>query len=123
MDLPADAAQFVPVSNVSRPPRARAARYTLLRVLAAARAIDGGRSDCHVDRPVSAKTGTEFLRFTGVTAIRFLPGFVAPAGLFREAAAPTLVFATDALAERVVAAGCTGVQFRHPLWLAPGFEG
>lgn len=122
MDLPDGAAQFVPVENVSRPPRARAARYSLLRVLAQARAIDGERSDCHVDRPVSVKTGAEVLRLAGVTAIRLLSGFEPPADLFREIAAPTIVFATDALAERVIAAGCTGVQFRHPLWFAPGFE-
>ena len=122
MDLPSDIAQFLPIINVSRPPRARAARYSLLHLLAFARAIDGERSDCHVDRPTSAKTGAQVLRFTGLTAVRFLPDFEPPADLFREAAAPTVLLATDALAQRVIDAGCTGVQFRHPLWFAPGFE-
>ncbi len=51
-----------------------------------------------------------------------MQGIVKAVGDFREAAAPTFVLATDALAQRVVDAGCTGVQFRHPLWFAPGFE-
>lgn len=62
------------------------------------------------------------LRFTGLTAIRFLPGFEPSADLFQEKAAPTVLLATGALAQRVLDAGCTGVQFRHPLWFAPGFE-
>lgn len=122
MALPEHDAQLLSVRNVSRPPRARSARYSLLHVLAHARAIDGERSDCHVDRPVSAKTGEQVLRFTGLTGIRFLSGLEPPADLFRETAAPMVVLATDALAERVIAAGCTGVQFRHPLWFAPGFD-
>ncbi len=122
MALPDDVAQFLPVRNVSRPPRARAARYSLLHVRAFARAVDGERSDCHVDRVVSAKTGAELVRLKGLTAMRFLPGFVPSADLFREATAPTFLLATDALAERVLDAGCTGVQFRHPLWFAPGSE-
>lgn len=122
MGLPDGAAQFLPVRNVSRPPRARAARYSFLHVRAFARAVDGHRSDCHVDHPRSAKTGAEVLSIGGLTAIRLLPGFEPPADLFREAAAPTILLATDALAQRVLDAGCTGVQFRHLLWFAPGFD-
>ena len=122
MDLPENAAQFVPVRNVSRPPRARAARYSLLHVLASGRVVDGDRSDCHVDHPVSARTGERIMRLKGLTGIRFLPGAAPPADLFVEAAAPTVLLATDALAGRVLEAGCTGVQFRHSLWFAAGFE-
>lgn len=122
MDLPEDAAQFVPVRNVSRPPRARAARFSLLHVLASGRVVDGDRSDCHVDHPVSARSGERIMRLKGLTAIRFLPDATPPADLFVEAAAPTVLLATDALAGRVLEAGCSGVQFRHPLWFAAGFE-
>lgn len=122
MELPDDVAQFVPIRNVSRPPRARAARYSLLHVLASGRVVDGDGSDCHVDHPVSARSGERIMRLKGLTAIRFLPDSAPPADLFVEAAAPTLLLATDALAGRVLEAGCTGVQFRHPLWFAAGFE-
>ena len=122
MDLPDDVVQFLPIKNLNRPPRARVARYSLLHVLASARAVDGERSECHLDRYRSAKTGAEVLELAGLTLIRFLPDFAQSCDLFREAAAPTITLVTDALAQRVISAGCTGVQFRHPLWFAPGFD-
>ena len=65
MGLPDDVENFLPIRNVSRPPRARAARYSLLQILASARAIDGERSDCHVDRRAPRCSGTPALPRSG----------------------------------------------------------
>ena len=86
------------------------------------RAIDGESSNCHVEHYRSAKTQAECQRYVGLTCIRLHPGFRPPAALFRDSVETTVVFATDALAERMIEAGCTGVLFRHPLWFAPGCE-
>ena len=122
MDVPESAAEFLPVRNLSRTLRARAAQYSLLHVRAFADAIDAARSDCQVETYASAKTQGTCERYIGLTGIRLRPGFTPPADLFRDTVEQTILFATDALAERVIGAGCTGVQFRHPLWFAPGCE-
>jgi hypothetical protein len=81
------------------------------------KAIDPDASKCVVRTRTSAKTGDVITAFTGISQMRFRPDMQIPADLFFDANATIHLLATDALAQRVLDAGCVGVQFRHPLWL------
>ena len=116
MALPDWAVSYVPAVIESGSRRAHARGYAMMYPLALADAIDPEASVCTVDTDKSAKTGNLVAFIAGFGQVRFKPGLKAPCDLFRNAVSSLLIFATDDLAQRVLAEGCTGVQFEHPLW-------
>jgi hypothetical protein len=82
-----------------------------------AEVIDPEASECRVNTFTSAKTGDTITNISGVGVMRFKAGKKAPADLFFDPLGERVyLLAADALAKRVLDAGCTGIQFEHPLW-------
>lgn len=118
MALPDWVADIRPIDLVAGGAEARAKDYHFVRVRAFADAIDFAASDARLSKFRSAKTGAMITSVDWLSRIRIREGFKPTADLFEDATAQTRCFATDALAERVLAAGCTGIAFVHPQWFA-----
>ena len=116
MALPEWAVSYVPAEIQKGGRRARQQDYALMYVRAFADAIDLDTSLCVAEPAISAKTGEPYISVESVTVIRFKAGLAPPCDLFEDSKDTVSLFATDALAERALAAGCNGVQFAHPLW-------
>jgi hypothetical protein len=121
MALPEWAVHYVPVDLDDSCRAAHEKDYAWMQTLAFAEAVDYRHSPgCKWSTAISAKTGEPYISISWLDRIRFMPGLHVPADLFNDVNASAEYFATDALAERVLAAGCTGVWFVHPLWRAEG---
>jgi hypothetical protein len=116
MGLPDWAVSYVPAVIETGSRRAHAHNYALMYPLAIGDAIDEQASVCTIEQYSSAKTGNLVTDIGGFGQVRFKSGLKVPSDLFINAVNSILIFATDELAQRVLAAGCTGVQFEHPLW-------
>ena len=116
MALPDDAVDYRPAVIEGGSHQARDQDYALMYVRAFAAAIDLETSDLGWRQVISHKTGNPVISVSGISQIRVRPDLDVPADLFTDANATIVLLATDALAERVMAAGCTGVWFVHPLW-------
>ena len=75
-------------------------------------AVDLDRSDVTVEH--LDKDGTKVPRISQRGALRLLDDLDPPCGLFRAAEDGSILIATDAVAEAVVRAGCTGIEFLDP---------
>ena len=117
MALPDRAVDYRPAVIEEGSRQAHDQDYALMYVRAFAAAIDLETSDLGWRRIISHKTGNPVISVSGISQIRVRPDLDVPADLFKDANATIVLLATDALAERVMAAGCTGVWFVHPLWL------
>jgi hypothetical protein len=92
----------------------RAQDYRWLRVLATQPAMDIERSECEARELTNILTGKTFISVRFIDRFAWHPGLVLRSEVVRIAESTTYILATDALAERVLRAGCTGVEFHHP---------
>ena len=116
MALPDWAVSYVPAEIETGSQLARSQDYALMYPSAFAPVIDPEASECLVQTRISAKTGDAITRISGVGVMRFKADMQAPCDLFYDSRDSVHLLATDALAKRVLDAGCTGIQFEHPLW-------
>jgi hypothetical protein len=113
MDLPEGVVQFMPVDLVAGGAQVRAQEYQLMRVIAHQPAIDLERSVYdEIDGPDEYPGQPR--RITWVGRYVFLDGLRPATEIFRTDETYAVIFVTDALAERVLRAGCTGMEFRDP---------
>ena len=108
---PAEVVEFVPIELVSGGEEARDQDYRLMRVLAEQPAMDLDRSDCKIREQVNWVTGERRQTAEFPNNIVLLDDFQARTSLFRVQEYATAILITDALALRVLQAGCTGVRF------------
>lgn len=111
--LPAETAQFRPIALFTHDPAAAAKGYCLMRLLAGAPAMDRALSDFEEQSFVSHQTGVPD-QFIAVRRFVLSRDITPPAELFWAEEKPDLVIATEALAERVQAAGLSSVIFGDP---------
>ena len=117
MALPEWAVSYLPARIERGSDAARQQDYAVMYVRAFTDAIDIEASDCRWEHAISAKTGQPYISVSSLSVIRFKPWVKPPCDLFIDSTACIQLFATDALAERVLQAGCTGIEFEHPLWM------
>ena len=111
-DMP-EAVEYVPITLLDSSHAVQAQDYRFLNVTAVQLAFD-------LKRSYGGKRN--MVRIGGVTygpkrlvkCYYLLPGFVPATEIFHERELPSILLATDALAERVMKAGCTGVEFMDP---------
>lgn len=115
MALPLEAAQFLPCQITDDSVDGTRERgYCLMHLRVAQPAMDLEQSDCNQEWGTSHKTGKAYLSVTNVKRLVLRSDIEPMHDLFGIAEHPTTVLATDALAERVQRAGCTGVVFLEP---------
>jgi len=112
--------QFVPIDLVAGGKKAQAQDYRLMRVLAKQAAMDLERSECDLNQFTSPITGTQIKSAWWINRFVLLDGFRAKTEIFRVAEAITRILVSDAVAERVLQAGCTGAEFRDPTIVRSG---
>lgn len=111
-DLP-DAIQYLPVTVLDGGKPALAQQYRLLNILAAQPALDLARSG--QGKPDRMRIGGRTYRAPRlVDSYLLLPNIVPATEIFHESQLPGVSIATDAFAERVMKAGCTGIEFIDP---------
>jgi hypothetical protein len=116
MALPDWAASWVPIVIDDRSAAEAADMgYQHLHIRASAQAFDLERSIYKGEWRPSAKDGTPFLDFDhfGIQRFEIVEGFEPPADLFNDTIEPLPNLTTDALAIRVLTAGCANVVFEH----------
>lgn len=111
---PATVIEFRKVEMVTNAAAVHQQNYRWMRVLAHQPAIDVERSDCDVDDTTNPKTGRMFRSLRFINRIALMENLRPQSEIFRADESPTNVFCTDALAQRVLAAGCTGMEFSDP---------
>jgi hypothetical protein len=111
MALPPDSVDYVPIVVQSQDPAVHRQDYQIMRVLAEQPAIDLERSNVEMVEHTDPHIGGVYTEIDFALSIVLVDGFQAKSDLFRPAEWPFSVFATDALAERVMKAGCTGIEF------------
>ncbi len=113
LSLPAPVAEYPAIDLLNGDEAARSQDYRLLRVLAHQPAIDLGRTEHEVDETVTPDGRTS--RILHVLHAIVLRADLAPeTEMFYADELGTNLFAVDALAERVMRAGCTGIWFQDP---------
>lgn len=115
--LPDWAASYVEARVESANLLAVQRHYALLHLRSFVDAIDLATSDCVWRNAISAKTGQPYVSVDELIKVRFKQGLTVPSVAFHDAKEQNQIFATDALASRTIEAKCSGVQFRHPLWI------
>ncbi len=96
-------------------------RYWLFHPTVVKQAVDMQRSVLRLGSHVSAKTGATLPAVSGMEALRFVDGIEAYPGLLVDRTLGSgRLLASDEVARAVVAAGCTGIVFVHPMWITPG---
>ncbi|HUZ65433.1 MAG TPA: DUF1629 domain-containing protein [Acetobacteraceae bacterium] len=108
------AVQYMPIQLVSGSEAARAQDYRLLRILASESPLDMERSICKVEEVVNVVTGRRRPWLRSLNRIVVADGFVPKSEIFCIEEASSNVLVTDALAERLLRAGCTGMRFLDP---------
>jgi len=111
---PKDVVQFVPVELASGSPQARAQEYHLMRVLPRQPAMDLARSECSVDEFTSPLTGQLVRMAMHISKFVLLDTLQPRTEIFRVDEAPSRILASDGIAQRVLLAGCTGMEFADP---------
>jgi len=111
---PSDVVQYWPIELTRASDEARAQDYMLFRILAAQPSMDWERSKYHKHEGRNRRTGEAFISVWMTT--RFVPvaGLVPQTEVFRSAEAEGTILVVDSVAERVMRAGCTGIEFRDP---------
>ena len=107
--------QFAPLEIVAGGEEVRAQDYRVLRVLANQKAMDLDRSECEIEERVNPITG-QLERVPALFTDRFvlLEDLQPRTEIFRLDESPSHVLVADAVAERVLRAGCTGMRFTDP---------
>lgn len=106
--------QYCPVELTSGGFDALAQDYRWFRILASQSAMDMQLSDCEVEQITSVISGKTITIARNIRRFVLPVNFIPATDIFRIA--ETLVFkmTADALAERLLRAGCTGMEFCHP---------
>lgn len=107
MALPPDAAQFLEVDLTESAARVQANDYKIMNIAVLEDAIDVSSSDLAMGR--LAPGSPEIVMSHG--DLRVAPSFHPKYEMFHDRAVRGHVLCTDALALRVLKAGCTGVRF------------
>jgi hypothetical protein len=113
LNQPEHVLQFAPVELLSGGPDVVAQDYRLLRILAHQPALDLERSDCKVKYYPHCRTGEPVRIISQINRYVLLDELQPPAEIFRMDEHPNTILVTDALAQRVLQAGCTGMEFGH----------
>jgi hypothetical protein len=111
---PPEVIQFTPVDLVAGGAEARAQDYRLMRVLARQKAMDLERPDCILEPAVNRITGETYQDPRFITRFVLLKDLRPRTEIFRLDESSSYILVTDTLAERILRAGCTGVEFAHP---------
>jgi hypothetical protein len=111
---PENTVQFAPVELITGGEQARGQDYRLMRVLARQKAMDVDRSDCTREERVNRITGQVETRPIFINRLVLLEGLKPATEIFRIHESTTDILVTDMLAERVLRAGCTGMEFVDP---------
>ncbi len=114
MALPPGVVQYLPVDICAPDPRVHAMDYKALHILAHQPVIDLERSDVTIELKPDRHTGGTYPEFSFDKRWAIRAGFQPQTDLFRSCEDVFAVFVSDALAERVMAAGCLGCVFEHP---------
>ena len=114
MALPPGVAQYLPLDVHSPDPRVHVMDYKVLRVLAHQATVDLAHSDVDVEEETDRHIGGAYNHVTFYRRLALCAGLVPNTDLFHADELGVTMFATDSLAERVMRAGCWGVEFCHP---------
>ena len=115
MALPFETAQFLPCRIAEGSVEATwEMSYFYMYLRAVQPAMDLERSKSKKEACISNKTGAPYLSIDHITQLVLRADLEPQHGLFRMMEHPTTALATDALAERVQRAGCSGVVFLEP---------
>ena len=111
---PPDVVQYWPVDLIRASDEAYEQDYMLMRILAWQEAMDKDRSIYTREDIVNRRAGEELVFISYIQSFVPRPDLVPRTEIFRSAESGLTIFVTDALAERVLRAGCDGVSFREP---------
>lgn len=111
---PGDIVQFLPFDLVRASAAARAQDYRWMRVLARQYGLDLARCDCRVVERPHAETGKPVRSLSNIDFLALRQDLAPLTEIFRLEESPTFILVTDALAARVLRAGCTGTVFSDP---------
>ena len=111
---PPGVVQYWPVDLVRASDEAHGQDYMLLRILASEPAMDLGRSVYNESQSTNRRTGEVLTWRDAVNRIVPIEGIVSRTEIFRVEEDKFTILVTDALAERVLRAGCDGVSFDEP---------
>ena len=113
--LPEHAVQYWPVELLAGAVEAEAQDYRWMRVLLAQHVMDWARSVCKMRAVTNVVTGRRSLMTRSVARFAVRSDLHPIAELFWAIEEPGPgAIATDALAKRVLRAGCTGIAFQNP---------
>lgn len=110
-DMP-EAVEYVPVTLLDSSQAVLAQDYRFLNVTAVQPAFDLKRS--YGKRNTVRIGGVTYRPKRLVKCYYLLPDFAPATEIFHERELSSILLATDSLAERVMRAGCTGVEFMDP---------
>ncbi len=114
MSLPPDVVQYLPIEVRAADPQVHAMCYKAMHVIARQPVIDLDRSDVQIKVKPDLHIGGTY-RWVSFSAQHVLHTNLTPqTDLFHATEVQTALFATDALAHRVMVEGCLGVIFTHP---------
>jgi hypothetical protein len=111
---PGDTLQFLPFDLVRASAAALAQEYRWMRVLTSQEALDLARCDCTIEDVPHAVTGEPVRLLSNIDLFALRHDLAPRTEMFRLAESPTYIFVTDAVAGRVLRAGCTGMEFSDP---------
>ncbi len=111
---PEDVIQYTPVQIVAGDDEVYKQDYRLLRVLARQKAMDLDRSECELEDWVNRITGIPQRVPHFIDRFVLLDDLRPETEIFRVDESSSYILVTDALAERVLRAGCTGLEFTDP---------
>lgn len=106
--------QFAPVEIIAGGEEVRAQDYRVLRVLARQKAMDLDRSECELEDWVNRITGIPQKVPRFIERFVLLDDLQPRTEMFRVDESSSHVLVADAVAERVLRAGCTGLEFTDP---------
>ena len=112
--LPPQVIQYIPLHVATDKPAVRAMDYQAMRVLAGQPLVDLRRSQVKYRRERDRFVGGNYIQITWLSRLEFREDFVPQSEMLHSDEEPLDLFATDALAKRVMKAGCLGIEFRNP---------
>ncbi len=111
---PDDVVQFLPFDLVRASAAARAQDYRWMRVLARQEGLDLARCDCRIEERPHAVTGKPVRSLSNIYLLALRENLVPRTEIFGLDESLTYILVTDAVAGRVLRAGCTGMEFSDP---------
>jgi hypothetical protein len=110
---PADVIEYTPIDLRCDGTKAIAQGYQRMRILAVQPAMDMQRSLYESEEWVHSESGETSVWIREIEKLVLQEGFRPRTEIFCIEGRSLAVLATDALAERVLKAGCTGLEFSH----------